>query len=160
MLKLAQDVIDFSNPNITAILPLQMNEFYDYFLNTYKNNTRFEFLRFLLDKGIDVNELFDERYEMNFFVNLGYRIDLVGDKDQSKCYFNLLHSDGINNSIITRDLLKKKKKTYTLRNRGDGGTRSWYRGVPQGKRNVSRLLVGNTTATVPSTAEEIINSKK
>ena len=160
MLKLQKDVIDFNNPNITAILPLQMNEFYDYFLNTYKNNTRFEFLRFLLDKGIDVNELFDERYEMNFFVNLGYRIDLVGDKDQSKCYFNLLHSDGINNSIITRDLFLIYEKTYTLRNRGDGGTRSWYRGVPQGKRNVSRLLVRNTTATVPSTAEEIINSKK
>ena len=160
MLKLEKDVFDFNNPNITAILPLQMNEFYDYFLNTYKNNTRFEFLRFLLDKGIDVNELFDERYEMNFFVNLGYRIDLVGDKDQSKCYFNLLHSDGINNSIITRDWFLIYEKTYTLRNRGDGGTRSWYRGVPQGKRNVSRLLVGNTTATVPSTAEEIINSKK
>ena len=69
MLKLEKDVFDFNNPNITAILPLQMNEFYDYFLNTYKNNTRFEFLRFLLDKGIDVNELFDERYEMNFFVH-------------------------------------------------------------------------------------------
>ena len=158
MLKLAKDVIDFNNPNITAILPLQMNEFYDYFLNTYKNNTRFEFLRFLLDKGIDVNELFDERYEMNFFVNLGYRIDLVGDKDQSKCYFNLLHSDGINNSIITRDLFLIYEKTYTEKHRVDRGTRTWFRGVPQGKRNVSRLLVRNTT--VPSTAEEIINSKK
>ena len=81
MLKLEKDVFDFNNPNIAAILPLQMNEFYDYFLNTYKNNTRFEFLRFLLDKGIDVNELFDERYEMNFFVNLGYRID--GDEKES-----------------------------------------------------------------------------
>ena len=157
MIKLGQDVIDFSNPNITAILPLQMNEFYDYFLNTYKNNTRFEFLRFLLDKGIDVNELFDERYEMNFFVNLGYRID--GDEKESQCYFNLLHSDGINNSIITRDWFLIYKKTYTFRGREDGGARYWYRGVPQGKRNVSRLL-RNTTATVPSTAEEIINSKK
>ena len=129
------DVNQFLNPNINAIVHRQMSELYEYFLETYKNNTRFEFLRFLLDKGIDVNELFDERYEMNFFVNLGYRID--GDEDESQCYFNLLHSDGINNSIITRDWFLIYKKTYTFRNREDGGARYWYRGVPQGKRNVS-----------------------
>ena len=58
ILKLEENVTDFNNPNITAILPRQMYELYDYFLNTYKNNTRFEFLRFLLDKGIEwMNDL-------------------------------------------------------------------------------------------------------
>ena len=58
ILKLKEDVNDFNNPNIIVILPRQMYKLYDCFLNTYKNNTRFEFLRFLLDKGIEwMNDL-------------------------------------------------------------------------------------------------------
>ena len=103
----------FLNPNITAIVHRQMSELYEYFLETYKNNTRFEFLSFLLDKGIDANELFDERYEINFFVHnfrdnlsTGYLVDEGNPHDC--CYdFNLLHSDGIQDLTHNKAIMVK-----------------------------------------------------
>ena len=163
--KLEDDVNDFLNPNITAISARQMYELYDYFLKTYKNNTRFEFLRFLLDKGIDVNELFDETYEMNFFVHdfkdnidLGYKKVSYNEIFDDWYYFNLLHSDGIQNltnnkSIIVRDFIP----LYVELIGGVSRNHPTVYGIPQGKRKVTRLLLGNTII-VPSTAEEIINS--
>ena len=107
------DVNQFLNPNITAIVHRQMSELYEYFLETYKNNTRFEFLSFLLDKGIDANELFDERYEINFFVHnfrdnlsTGYLVDEGNPHDC--CYdFNLLHSDGIQDLTHNKAIMVK-----------------------------------------------------
>ena len=73
--------------------------------------------------------------------------------------FNLLHSDWIQNlannkSIIERDFID----IYVKWSRNKGETEvNWY-GTPQRKINVSRLLIGNLTI-VPSTAEEVTNSK-
>ena len=83
-----------------------MYDLFDCFLKTYKNNTRFEFFRFLLDKGIDVNELMEENNEINFFIHnfnknwdCGYSVN-DDEPNEGYYYFNLLHSDGSNNNPI------------------------------------------------------------
>ena len=59
-----------------------------------------------------------------------------------------------NKSIIVRDFID----IYVKWSRNKGETEvNWY-GTPQRKINVSRLLIGNLTI-VPSTAEEVTNSK-
>ena len=136
---------------------------YDYFLKTYKNNTRFEFFRFLLDKGIDVNELMNENNEINFFIHnfnknwdCGYSVN-DDEPNEGYYYFNLLHSDGSNNNpIMFGTFLMYKVIRYQdydlLFNTGYD-----YNGFAQLSRKVSRFLRGKTII-VPSTAEKVINS--
>ena len=142
-----------------------MYELYDYFLKTYKNNTRFEFLSFLLDKGIDVNELFDERYEINFFVhnyidNLdnGYYTKEYSDPPFAKdSFYFLLHSEGIKDLTNDKSIMKFSLiKMYVKWSADEEPYINWC-GRAEPKRKVFLLLRGGTTI-VPSTAEEIINS--
>ena len=63
--RIKKDIFD----NGGAISPQHMSDLYDYYLRIYKNNTRYEFLSFLSDKGIDVSELLDENDDINFFVD-------------------------------------------------------------------------------------------
>ena len=166
ILRFKSDVEDFLDPNQAAIVHHEMYDLYAYFLETYKNNTRFEFLSFLLDKDIDVNELLDERYEMNFFIHnyrdgldTGYLID-KGDIHNQYYDFNLLHSG---NKDVTQPLIDNKAiiSKYAIpmyvKWFGVVGLQNVWYGMAQAPRKVARLLRGNA-AIVPSTAEEIINS--
>ena len=113
-LRVISEANQFLESNQTAVVHRQMYELYDYFLKTYKNITRFEFLSFLLDKGIDVNELFDERYEINFFVhnyidNLdnGYYTKDYSDPPFAKdSFYFLLHSEGIKDLTNDKSIMK------------------------------------------------------
>ena len=164
--RFTSDVKKFLDINQAAIVHHQMYDLYDYFLKTYKNNTRFEFLSFLLDKGIDVSDLLDERNEINFFVynfrdNMddGYLID-KGDYRNQYYDFCLLHSEAskdliYDNAVMVNNLVPMYVKW--LKVWGYLGRRHKWYGMPQASRKVARFLRGRTII-VPSTAQEIINS--
>ena len=142
-----------------------MYDLYEHFLKKYKNNTRFEFLSFLLDKGINVSELFDEGNELNFFVHNyidnednGYYTTYNSDPPyNSDSFFCLLHSEGIKDLTHDKSIMEFSMiRMYAKWSGDDDPYVKWYGGAQQ-KRKVFRLLRGGTTI-VPSTAEEIINS--
>ena len=152
--------------NQTGVGYRQMYDLYEHFLEKYKNNTRFEFLSFLLDKGINVSELFDEGNELNFFVHNyidnvdnGYYTTYYSDPPfNSDSFFCLLHSEGIKDLTHDKSIMEFSMIRMYVKWSGDEYPYiKWY-GRAQQKRKVFRLLRGGTTI-VPSTAEEIINSK-
>ena len=151
--------------NQTGVGYRQMYDLYEHFLEKYKNNTRFEFLSFLLDKGINVSELFDEGNELNFFVHNyidnvdnGYYTTYCSDPPfNSDSFFCLLHSEGIKGLARGKSIMEFSMIRMYVKWSGDEYPYiKWY-GRAQQKRKVFRLLRGGTTI-VPSTAEEIINS--
>lgn len=100
--------------NQTGVGYRQMYDLYEHFLEKYKNNTRFEFLSFLLDKGINVSELFDEGNELNFFVHNyidnvdnGYYTTYCSDPPfNSDSFFCLLHSEGIKDLTHDKSIME------------------------------------------------------
>ena len=100
--------------NQTGVGYRQMYDLYEHFLKKYKNNTRFEFLSFLLDKGINVSELFDEGNELNFFVHNyidnvdnGYYTTYCSDPPfNSDSFFCLLHSEGIKDLTHDKSIME------------------------------------------------------
>ena len=148
--KILQDT--FANEG--AITPQQMSEIYDYYLNTYKNNTRFGFLSFLSDKGIDVSKLFDEGNEINFFVGNCYVES--GEKASVNCKCPFLHSDKVGTNSKSALMTKGSYLVYSFET-GHSGFTPYVRGVSQGSKKITVLPPGGL-AVVPSTAEEVINS--
>ena len=148
--KILQDT--FANEG--AITPQQMSEIYDYYLNTYKNNTRFGFLSFLSDKGIDVSKLFDEGNEINFFVGNCYGESGEKASMNYKCPF--LHSDKVGTNSKSALMTKGSYLVYSFET-GHSGFTPYVRGVSQGSKKITVLPPGGL-AVVPSTAEEVINS--
>ena len=155
---LDKDIKTFNNQ--AAITARQMSELYDYFLNTYKNNTRFAFLSFFLDKGINTSELMDERYEINFFqANFFFPI-LFGNY-----FILLLHSDKvdtISDSSLYNGNAEIEKNIYIMFSYQEGiiyhsyGAKEYYIKSKGQERIISILQRGEPTI-VPSTAQEIIN---
>ena len=151
--------------NQTGVGYRQMYDLYEHFLEKYKNNTRFEFLSFLLDKGINVSELFDEGNELNFFVHNyidnvdnGYYTTYCSDPPfNSDSFFCLLHSEGIKDLTHDKSIMEFSMIRMYAKWSGDEYPYIIWEGRAQQKRKVFRLLRGGTTI-VPSTAEEIINS--
>ena len=151
--------------NQTGVGYRQMYDLYEHFLEKYKNNTRFEFLSFLLDKGINVSELFDEGNELNFFVHNyidnednGYYTTYNSDPPfNSDSFFCLLHSEGIKGLASGKSIMEYSMIRMYAKWSGDKYPYIIWEGRAQQKRKVFRLLRGGTTI-VPSTAEEIINS--
>ena len=151
--------------NQTGVGYRQMYDLYEHFLEKYKNNTRFEFLSFLLDKGINVSELFDEGNELNFFVHNyidnvdnGYYTTYCSDPPfNSDSFFCLLHSEGIKDLTHDKSIMEFSMIRMYAKWSGDKYPYIIWEGRAQQKRKVFRLLRGGTTI-VPSTAEEIINS--
>ena len=151
--------------NQTGVGYRQMYDLYEHFLKKYKNNTRFEFLSFLLDKGINVSELFDEGNELNFFVhnyidnvdNGYYSKDYSDPPFTSDSFFCLLHSEGIKDLTHDKSIMEFSMIRMYAKWSGDKYPYIIWEGRAQQKRKVFRLLRGGTTI-VPSTAEEIINS--
>ena len=148
--KILQDT--FANEG--AITPQQMSEIYDYYLNTYKNNTRFGFLSFLSDKGIDVSKLFDEGNEINFFVGNCYVES--GEKASVNCKCPFLHSDKVGTNSKSALMTKGSYLVYSFET-GHSGFTPYVRGVGQRSKKITVLPPGGL-AVVPSTAEEVINS--
>ena len=166
MVRICNEANQFLVSNQTGVGYRQMYDLYEHFLKKYKNNTRFEFLSFLLDKGINVSELFDEGNELNFFVynyidnvDNGYYTTYNSEPPfNSDYYFCLLHSEGIQNLTHDKSIMEFSCliRVYVKWSGDEYPYVKWY-GSAQQKRKVFRLLRGGTTI-VPSTAEEIINS--